>query len=147
MNTDNIFHTPGAPVGDFAFDASVAEVFDDMLQRSVPFYIEQQRMIVEIASTFWLPGTHVFDLGCSTATTLIQLAQALERSARLVGYDNSKPMLSKAARTVAERDLSDRIELRHADLNGDPVEIALVDARTRSARSSHENKKPETGKR
>ncbi|MEP6509874.1 MAG: carboxy-S-adenosyl-L-methionine synthase CmoA, partial [Gemmatimonadales bacterium] len=128
MNTDNIFHKPGAPVGDFAFDASVAEVFDDMLLRSVPFYVEQQRMIVEIARTFWLPGTHVFDLGCSTATTLIHLAQALEPSARLVGYDNSKPMLNKAARTVAERDLSDRIELRHADLNGDPVEIALVNA-------------------
>ena len=128
MSTDDIFHKPGAPVGDFAFDASVANVFDDMLLRSVPFYVEQQRMVVEIARTFWIPGTCVCDLGCSTATTLIHVAQAIDPSARLVGYDNSQPMLDKAARAVADQRLSDRIDLRHADLNGDPAEIALDNA-------------------
>ena len=128
MSTDNIFHKPGAPVGDFAFDASVADVFDDMLLRSVPFYVEQQRMIAEMARAFWLPGTQVFDLGCSTATTLIHIAETLEPSAHLIGYDNSKPMLEKATRIVAERNLSDRIELRNGDLNGDPAEIPLVNA-------------------
>jgi len=128
MSTDDIFHKPGAPVGDFAFDASVADVFDDMLLRSVPFYVEQQRMIAEMARAFWLPGTQVFDLGCSTATTLIRIAEALEPSAHLIGYDNSKPMLEKATRIVAERCLSDRIELRNGDLNGDPAEIPLVNA-------------------
>jgi tRNA (cmo5U34)-methyltransferase len=128
MSTDDIFHKPGAPVGDFAFDASVANVFDDMLLRSVPFYVEQQRMVVEIARTFWIPGTCVYDLGCSTATTLIHVAQAIDPSARLVGYDNSQPMLDKAARAVADQRLSDRIDLRHADLNGEPAEIALDNA-------------------
>lgn len=128
MSTDDIFHKPGAPVDDFAFDASVANVFDDMLLRSVPFYVEQQRMVVEIARTFWIPGTCVCDLGCSTATTLVHVAQAIDPSARLVGYDNSQPMLEKAARAVADQRLSDRIDLRYADMNGDLAEIALDNA-------------------
>ena len=32
-------------------------VFDDMLERSVPFYAEMQRMIAEMASDFATPGS------------------------------------------------------------------------------------------
>ena len=46
MNRDDIFDD-GKPRGsDFTFDAEVAAVFDNMISRSVPFYAEQQRMIV-----------------------------------------------------------------------------------------------------
>jgi hypothetical protein len=37
---------------DFEFNAEVAEVFDDMLARSVPFYREQQQMFKEIGKKF-----------------------------------------------------------------------------------------------
>jgi len=124
MNTDDIFQKP-APAGGFVFDAAVVDVFDDMLLRSVPFYAEQQRMVVELARTFWIPGTRVYDLGCSTATTLVNIARALDPSARLVGYDNSKPMLDRAAESVAKQGLGDRIELRYGDLNGDVDAIPL----------------------
>ena len=36
--------------GEFRFDARVAEVFDDMLSRSVPFYEEVQRIIANLAT-------------------------------------------------------------------------------------------------
>jgi tRNA (cmo5U34)-methyltransferase len=42
-----------------------------MVTRSVPFYLEIQRMMTEIAGDFAVPGTRVYDLGCSTGTTLI----------------------------------------------------------------------------
>ena len=32
---------------DFTFDQKIADVFDDMLERSIPFYTELQRMTVE----------------------------------------------------------------------------------------------------
>ena len=41
---DEIFR-PAQTVGDFSFGEKVASVFDDMLDRSVPFYQEVQRMI------------------------------------------------------------------------------------------------------
>ena len=41
---------------DFTFDREVAEVFDDMLIRSIPFYNELQRMVIEITCHFVQPG-------------------------------------------------------------------------------------------
>ena len=49
---------------------SDAPFFDDMVGRSVPFYAELQRMTAEIASDFAVDGTNLYDLGCSTGTTL-----------------------------------------------------------------------------
>jgi tRNA (cmo5U34)-methyltransferase len=117
MNRDRLFQQPGACAGGFVFDAAVAAVFDDMLQRSIPHYDEQQRMLVEMARAFWRPGTCVYDLGCSTGTTLLNVARALDGSARLVGYDNASSMLERAARNVAAHGLTDRVELRLGDLN------------------------------
>ena len=49
MASDRLFAEKKDPVGNFAFDRDTALVFDDMLNRSVPFYAETQRMIGEIA--------------------------------------------------------------------------------------------------
>ena len=46
-----------------------------MLERSVPFYLEQQKMVMDIGKRFWVPGTKVYDLGCSTATMLVELCR------------------------------------------------------------------------
>ncbi len=117
MDRDRLFQQPGAYAGGFVFDEAVAAVFDDMLHRSVPYYDEQQRMLVEMARAFWRSGTCVYDLGCSTATTLLNVARALDGSARFVGYDNAPSMLERAARKVAEHGLADRVDLRLGDLN------------------------------
>ena len=97
-----------------------------MLLRSVPFYAEQQSMIAAIAKKFFIPGTNVYDLGCSTATNLVNLCKHLDSSAHFIGYDNSKPMLKQARRKTREAGLGDRIELRYGDLNGD-LEILHLD--------------------
>lgn len=38
MQRDTLFSAPIEKLGDFTFDESVAEVFSDMIQRSVPGY-------------------------------------------------------------------------------------------------------------
>src|SRR5574342_613563 len=96
MKKDQIFLRPDRRGGDFEFNSEVAEVFDDMLLRSVPFYLEQQRMINQIAKRFWIKGTHIYDLGCSTGTTLINLCREIEGGGQLFGYDNAQPMLERA---------------------------------------------------
>jgi tRNA (cmo5U34)-methyltransferase len=128
VTRDRLFRSAVARRGEFRFDERTAEVFDDMLRRSIPFYLEQQSMVTELAKKFWIPGTDVYDLGCSTGTTLINLARELPGSARLVGYDNSVPMLDRAAAKVAESRLEDRIELRLGDLDEDLSLLALENA-------------------
>lgn len=83
-------------IEDFDFGEETALVFDTMLERSIPFYSEIQRMIVEIASDFAIPGTRLYDLGCSTGTTLSQLASFLPSDMRFIGIDFSPDMLDKA---------------------------------------------------
>ena len=115
---DDIFATTASRRSDFQFNARVAAVFDDMLVRSVPFYLEQQAMIRELATKFFLPGTNVYDLGCSTGTTLVNLGlEFAGRAKRIVGYDNSEPMLAKARRKMQANKLEGAVTLECVDLN------------------------------
>ena len=77
---DSVFSGSDARASDFEFNEEVAGVFDDMLVRSVPCYLEQQNLIREIATRFHIPGTKIYDLGCSTGTTLMNIAQSLDDS-------------------------------------------------------------------
>jgi tRNA (cmo5U34)-methyltransferase len=128
VKKDEMFRSPRESACDFEFNSAVAEVFDDMVVRSVPLYLEQQSMLQRLAKTFWTPGTAIYDLGCSTATTLLGLSGELPASARLVGYDNSLPMLEQARRKIRQSQREAQIDVRHADLNGEISAIAIDDA-------------------
>lgn len=128
MKKDQIFLRPDRRSSDFEFDSEVAEVFDDMLLRSVPFYVEQQRMIHQIAKTFWIKGTRIYDLGCSTGTTLINLCREIEGAGELFGYDNAQPMLERAILKIEKNGLADRIKVQFGDLNGNLEDLVLENA-------------------
>jgi len=116
---DRIFDDLGR-VSDFEFDERVARVFDDMVARSVPYYDEIQRLQVDLAVEF-LPDREslVYDLGCSTGTTLHLLAShpRCPKAARFVGIDNAPAMLREAGSKLAPVLEAGRAELLHADLN------------------------------
>ncbi|MDY0123603.1 carboxy-S-adenosyl-L-methionine synthase CmoA [Sulfurimonas sp.] len=98
----------------FEFDEEVAAVFDDMLQRSVPFYKESQKITEFFALKQLEEGGVAYDLGCSTATLLINISRKLKKSATLIGLDNSEAMLEQA-RKKCEAFRAD-IELANADI-------------------------------
>jgi len=104
-------------VADFKFGKDVAVVFDDMVGRSVPFYGEMQRMIAEMAGDFAVAGTSVYDLGCSTGTTFINLDRVVPPQVRFVGIDNAPEMLERCRAKLAEAKVERPVELRTADLN------------------------------
>lgn len=114
---DEIFREKLGRVGDFNFGAKVAEVFDDMLSRSVPFYAETQRMIMEMAADFAAPGSTIYDLGCSTGTTMINLDRNLPKDIKLVGVDYSAEMLKRCRSKLEETGYGRDIHLVQADLN------------------------------
>lgn len=80
----------------FEFDEEVASVFDDMLNRSVPFYKQMQKLSINFASKFLEDGDIVYDLGCSTASTLIELSKNCNKNLNLIGIDKSSAMLNRA---------------------------------------------------
>lgn len=114
---DRIFSTAKARTEDFEFGAETAAVFDDMVDRSVPFYGEIQRMACELASDFAVAGSSLCDLGCSTGTTLLALHDRVDPGVRFVGVDNSDDMLGKARVKLAALEGRRDIELINTDLN------------------------------
>jgi tRNA (cmo5U34)-methyltransferase len=126
MGFDRIFADPNRKVTDFSFNAETAEVFEDMLDRSVPGYREIQRMICELASDFAVDGTNIYDLGCSTGTTIRDL-DALSQQVRFVGVDSSEAMIEKAREAFAASPLHHPYSLACRNLNdGAHVEEASV---------------------
>ena len=82
----------------FEFDEEVAAVFDDMLERSVPFYKESQKITEFFALKQLEDGGVLYDLGCSTASLLLNIHRKLNANATLIGLDNSEAMLEQARR-------------------------------------------------
>jgi tRNA (cmo5U34)-methyltransferase len=113
---DKVFKKKSA-VTDFKFGKEVAVVFDDMLLRSVPFYAEMQRMISELAADFAVEGTNIYDLGCSTGTTLLNLSAAVRQQVKFIGVDNSPEMLERCRAKLKEHKFNHDHELICADLN------------------------------
>lgn len=117
MGKDEVFKDEIEKASDFKFGASVAKVFDDMVNRSVPFYGEIQRMMAELAADHAREDTYVFDLGCSTGTTMIGMDTLVKPEIRFIGIDDSQEMLDKCKSKLMEQGFSRHYELRCADLN------------------------------
>jgi tRNA (cmo5U34)-methyltransferase len=104
-------------VADFSFGEKVASVFDDMLDRSVPFYQEIQRMIAEMAADFAVENSNIYDLGCSTGNTLLNLDSSVGKGIKFIGVDNSEEMLKRCRQKLTQHGLRHEHELICADLN------------------------------
>ncbi|MBL0318671.1 MAG: carboxy-S-adenosyl-L-methionine synthase CmoA [Alphaproteobacteria bacterium] len=117
QNKDKIFDNKDMEIHDFQFDKAVAQVFDDMVSRSVPYYAEMQRMTVELASDFARPGTNLYDMGCSTATTLLALDNVLDPGVNFIGFDNSADMLQQAKDKVKKSQSSRKFDFQEVDLH------------------------------
>lgn len=117
MDKDQVFSEEIRKASDFKFGAQVANVFDDMVNRSVPFYGEMQRMIAELAAAHVQGNTDVYDLGCSTGTTMIGMDALVDPAIRFIGVDDSQEMLDKCNAKLQEAGITRPYALRPADLN------------------------------
>lgn len=114
---DEVFKDPITHSSDFKFDQRVVTVFDDMVNRSVPFYIEIQRMIGELAGHYAREHSVVYDLGCSTGATLINMHSSVNSNIKFIGIDDSIEMLEKCRNNLKASGMERDYELVNADLN------------------------------
>lgn len=96
MKKDRVFANKKDQVQPFRFNREVAEVFDDMLSRSVPLYRESLKHQARMAYRFYQEGTMIYDLGCSHGNLGMGiLAQFPHRNFAMTGIDASIPMIAK----------------------------------------------------
>lgn len=99
----------------FKFDSSIAEVFDNMIKRSVPFYKNIQDVFCYFGRIFIKPYTHVYDLGCSTGYTIKKLSKLFpDENIFYFAVDNSADMLARAKKRLGK---NDNVEYIKQDLN------------------------------
>jgi tRNA (cmo5U34)-methyltransferase len=127
MSKDEFFKELAVKPFDFRFTSKVAGVFDDMVNRSVPCYEEIQRMVAEIAADHAKDRRNIYDLGCSTGTSMILMDGTVNADARFVGIDDSQAMLDKCRAKLDQAGFRHEYQLETADLNGlVPIENASV---------------------
>lgn len=98
----------------FEFDENVASVFDDMIDRSVPYYRHNSLLIAKLLSRLAKSEARVCDLGCSTASLLLELFR-LRKDFVLCGIDEAEAMLEIAQKKA--RAFKAKIDFVQANLN------------------------------
>ena len=88
------------PSGKWKFDEAVTEVFDNMLERSIPDYEGMRRTTTELATRFAKPNTAVVDLGCSRGAALKPIEKNLSKSVSYFGIEVSEPMRKAAIKEI-----------------------------------------------
>ncbi|MEM7561942.1 MAG: carboxy-S-adenosyl-L-methionine synthase CmoA [Pseudomonadota bacterium] len=93
---DRVFAKRLKQIKSFEFDQSVADVFQDMISRSVPGYPVLMQMTGLFADIFVQPKSRVYDLGCSlgVATRIISKVSH-EAAPEIIAIDNSIAMIEK----------------------------------------------------
>ncbi|CCN71002.1 carboxy-S-adenosyl-L-methionine synthase CmoA [Vibrio nigripulchritudo] len=124
---DTIFSTPIEKIGDFTFDANVAEVFPDMIQRSVPGYSNIISAIGMLAERFVEPQSNIYDLGCSLgAATLSMRRHISKEGCKIIAVDNSEAMVERCKLHVNAYRSDTPVEVIEADIRDIDIENASV---------------------
>jgi tRNA (cmo5U34)-methyltransferase len=125
MTRDKIFSRNSDLVESFRFDDDIAEVFSDMIQRSVPGYGTMISLIGIAADRYIRPNTKAYDLGCSLGASTIAIAKGRELSDfQITAVDNSKAMIERAQSNLSN--ISTPIELICDDVRAIKIENASL---------------------
>ena len=103
---DAIFTQSQPHLVDFVFDEQVADVFPDMIRRSVPGYDTVISMLGVFAGRYVQPDSRVYDLGCSLGAATLALRRHIGvEGCTLIGVDNSEAMIQRCRLNI-EKDHS-----------------------------------------
>lgn len=99
-STDTIYASQ-QQVADFNFDQRVADVFPDMIQRSVPGYQTILHTLGLLTERYAQANSNLYDLGCSLgAATLMMRRHNKQPGCRIISVDNSPAMLARAEQHI-----------------------------------------------
>jgi len=128
MNKDRIYSESLANIADFRFDAQVADVFTDMIERSVPGYRSIITMIETLTEHYAQPGSILYDLGCSLGGATLSMRRGIATDGcRVVAVDNSEAMVERCRKQIERDHHSVPVELICEDIrNVDIVDASVV---------------------
>ncbi len=124
---DVIFSAPIEKMGDFTFDERVAEVFPDMIQRSVPGYSNIISAIGMLAERFAKPSSNVYDLGCSLGAATLSMRRHIDQeNCQIIAVDNSPAMVERCKLHINAYRSDTPVQVIEADIRDIEIENASV---------------------
>ena len=113
----------------FEFDERVADVFSDMINRSVPGYGTIISMIGTLAERYVQQDSNAYDLGCSLGAATLAMRRHLQdsdrdRGVRIIAVDNSAAMVERCRQRLAAENGSVPVDL----VQGDVLETDISNA-------------------
>ena len=103
--SDTVFQNPLEAITDFSFDATVADVFEDMVIRSVPGYGLLIALIETVTRQFAQKNSHLYDLGCSLGACALSMhdGSVTIPGCHIIGIDTSEDMLHRARKLTKQK--------------------------------------------
>ena len=88
-------------ITDFTFDESVAKVFPDMIERSVPGYRTIIATIGALSQRYAFENSYCYDLGSSLGAATVAMQKNIRHSGcRIIAVDNSPAMSARSRRYI-----------------------------------------------
>ncbi len=101
MRQDSLYEQPRKQVVDFTFDSAVADVFPDMIRRSVPGYDTIISLLGMLGNQYAQDNTTVYDLGCSLGASTLSLYQQIQATnIQFIGIDNAPAMVEQCRQNL-----------------------------------------------
>ena len=103
LEIDSLYAQPLGEISPFKFDEAVADVFPDMIRRSVPGYGAIISAIGLLAGRFCQDNSVCYDLGCSLGAATLAMRQGITaKNCRIVAIDNSSAMVERFRQNLPE---------------------------------------------
>ncbi|MFT5209736.1 MAG: tRNA (cmo5U34)-methyltransferase [Flavobacterium sp.] len=125
-NKDLVYAEQQNEIAGFKFDAKVADVFENMINRSVPGYPLMLDLIGVLGGKYAAAGTQCYDLGCSLGASTLKLRQHLPQSCHLIGIDSSSAMVERCKANVARDHSQASVEILTQKIQDTHIENASV---------------------
>lgn len=114
---DRVYSEKMDSVERFRFNASVVDVFPDMINRSVPGYETMIGFSGIIADRYIQPQTNCYDLGCSLGASSFAIANHVNHfDYSIIAVDNSPEMTERFAKIKQRQITTVPIDIRCMDV-------------------------------
>lgn len=114
---DRMFAEQQDMIVDFVFDERVANVFPDMIRRSVPGYDTIVPLCGLFAEQYVQANTRVYDLGCSLgAVTLAVRRRITQPGCRIIAVDNAPAMVTQCRENIQQDSAATPVEVVCEDI-------------------------------
>lgn len=124
---DTLYSNKINNIDEFRFDDLVADVFPDMINRSVPGYADIIKAAGRIARRYVSLNSNVYDFGCSLGATSLAISRALpDNHCKIEAVDNAPAMVQRCKRIVSQYALPNPIHVVCDDVSNINVNNASM---------------------